>query len=215
LEADWLYQRAQVHLGLMGFTQALASFEALLKGYPDHAQAASAALGRAECLAALRRDEEAARAFEAIYQAKGAMFAAQALWGAAVQRQRQGRLPEAKALYSRLRAEYPASFEAQAAKERLEAPALAAVPTLAPPPKPKALQRRFSVQVGAYSKPAYAEKHARELRAKKYKVKVEKSRAGSGLFLVKLGSYRNREEAQGMATRYSRRERAACQIVEE
>jgi len=156
LEPDWLYWHGQCRLVLKGFERAKLDFERLIASYPKYARVAEARLGLAECDAALAGDDKALAdkalaGFELLYKELQSPYGAQALWGAASLRQRQGQVAEAKRLFQRIRTQYPASFESKAAQERLEQ--LAKAP--APAPTPVAVHAkaaRLYVQVGAFTK---------------------------------------------------------------
>jgi tetratricopeptide (TPR) repeat protein len=214
IQDEWLYWRAQCHLVLKGYRQAREDLRRLLTIHPKSPRAEAALAARAECDAACKDDADAEAAWTQLAQAKGA-FAAQALWGLAGLRQRQGRLPEAQALYRQLLDRYPASFEAQAAPAKLDALARTPAKPQAPPAKP-AGQRRWWVQVGAFSREAGASKLSARLRARHWKA-VSQSRSvdGQRLVFVKVGPYKSRGLGLKAAAALKAKEKLDPRLVEE
>lgn len=211
LQAEWLYWKAQCRFVQKGFQGARDDFQHLAAAWPKHPRAQAALLGQAECDTVLKAYDRAEPVFEALAK-PGSSFAAQALWGWAGLKLRQGDTAAARALYLRLKAEYPASFEASAVDEKLAAlPKAAAAPT----PAPKA-GARFAVQVGAFSHKASADKLASTLRKRRYPVLVQARRLDSRtLYLVKVGPYKLRAQAQRTAQRLASREKLPQRIIEE
>jgi TolA-binding protein len=216
LEPDWLFWRGQCRLLLKGYEQAKADFERLIAGYPKYPQLDAARLGLAECDAALRADERALAGFEALYKDPQNPFAAQALWGAASLRQRQGEAAESKRLFEQLRGLYPSSFEAKAAQGHLDE--LAKLPTPTPVPQQAAQGKagRFRVQVGAFSKRAGALRLQRTLKARRYPVQLQARRLGARtLYIVRVGPYKTRAAAEAAAQHLEKRERLPQRITED
>lgn len=210
IQAEWLYWRAQCRLVLKGWQRARDDLRQLAATWPKHPRAEEARLGQAECDAALGQDDSAAAGFTRL---SSGPFAAQALWGLASLRQRQGDVAEARRLFLRLRHDYPASFEAEGALARLDA--LAKLPQ--PTPAPAASKAKACwLQVGAFSRQVSADKLARQLRAKGYKVKVQLRKVdGRSLRLVKAGPYASRAKAEAAGKRLAAKERMIFRIVEE
>jgi cell division septation protein DedD len=172
-------------------------------------------LGLGECAAALKQDDVALKTFERIYRDPKSEFGAQALWGAATLRQRRAENAEAQRLFKRLRTQYPASFEATAARDRLEQ--LAKLPQVTPTPTPKARPKaaRYYVQVGAFSKKITAQKLQRTLKTRRYPVLLVPPSSRSHYFIVKTGPYKTKALAEGAAHKLSTREKLPQRIVEE
>lgn len=211
LEPEWLYWRAQSRLVLKGLQRARDDFQHLAAGWPQHPRAQAALLGQAECDAALKEYARAEPVFSQLAR-PGSPHAAQALWGWAGMKARQGDAEAARALYQRLKRDYPASFEAASVDERLAA--LPAPQAKAPTPTPA--KRQWSVQVGAFARPAAAEQLAQRLRKQGYAVQVQARRAdGRTLHLVKAGPYATRALAEQQAKRLASREKLPHRIVEE
>lgn len=216
MEGDWLFWRGQCRLALKGFERAKTDLERFAAAYPKHPKAPQAQLGLGECAAALKQDDVALKIFERIYQDPRSEFGAQALWGAATLRQRRAENAEAQRLFKRLRAQFPASFEATAAKDRLEQ--LAKLPEVkpTPTPKPAAKAGRFYVQVGAFSKKASAQKLQKTLKARRYPaLLMGRKQGGRTLYLVKTGPYKTRSAAEAAAHKLSTRDKLPQRIVEE
>ena len=218
IEGDWLFWRGQCRLALKGFERAKTDLERFAAAYPKHPKAPQAQLGLAECAAALKDDEGALKGFERIYQDPKSEFGAQALWGAATLRQRRQENAEAQRLFKRLKAQYPASFEATAAKERLEQLSKLPPPrpTATPAPKPWPRAGRFYVQVGAFSKRATAQKLQRALKARRYAALLVAPGARTRFYIVKVGPFRTRAAAEAGGRKLSSHEKLTQQrIVEE
>jgi tetratricopeptide (TPR) repeat protein len=217
LEPDWLFWRGQCRLVLKGFERAKADFERLGASYPHYPQAEEARLGLAECDAALKEDDKALLGYEGIYKDPQAVFGAQALWGAAVLRQRQGQVDEAKRLFLRLRLQYPASFEAKAVPARLQDLAKVPVPTPVPSPKPsvRALGR-FYVQVGAYAKMGSAVRLQKTLKRRRYPVLVQgRKQVVRTLYFVKVGPYRDLPAALAASHKLQKQDHLPTRVIQE
>jgi tetratricopeptide (TPR) repeat protein len=213
LQAEWLYWRAQCHLAQKGFRQAREDLRRLLTLHPDSPRAEAALAARADCDAHCHDDAAAEEAWARLVQGKGA-FAAQALWGLADLRQRQGRREEARRLFQRLADAYPASFEAQAAGGRLEA--LAKAPAGRPVAPPPPLRRHWWVQVGAYSRQAKAQQLVHALKARRWKAMARpRTVDGQPYYFVTVGPYANKAKAQAAAQRLHAREKLESFLVEE
>jgi tetratricopeptide (TPR) repeat protein len=194
LEADWLFWKAQCRFVLKGFQRARDDFEHLAAAWPRHPRALEAQLGAADCSAALK---DYARA-EAVYQklsAPGGPLAAQALWGWAGLKARQGDAEAARSLYLQLKRRYPDSFEAGAVEAKLKS--LAAVPRPTPAPAGSRQPASYWIQVGAYARKATALKQAQALRRRRWPaVVVPRHLDGRTLHLVKVGPYKGRADAE-------------------
>jgi tetratricopeptide (TPR) repeat protein len=212
LEPEWLYWRGQCRLVLKGFERAKSDFERLLAGYPKHARAPEARLGLAECDAALRADDKALAGFEQLYKDPQSPFGAQALWGAATLRQRQGQAVEAKRLFLRIRTQYPASFESKAAQDRLaELPAPTPVPVTAP-----ARASRLYVQVGVFTRRSAAVNLQKILKSHRYPVLLQTRKQGAlTRYYVRVGPYKNRPSAENIARKLETRDKLHYYITEE
>jgi tetratricopeptide (TPR) repeat protein len=215
LEPEWLYWRGQCRLVLKGFERAKADFERLLASYPTHVRLAAARLGLAECDAALHADDKALAGFELLYKDPQSPFGAQALWGAASLRLRQGQAAEAKRLFTRIRTQYPASFESKAAQDRLAE--LAKVPEATPvPATAPAKAGRFHVQVGAFSKRSGAVNLQKILKKRRYPVLLQARKLGARtLYIVKVGPYKDRAAAENIAHKLETRDKLPQRITEE
>lgn len=210
LQPEWLYWKAQCRFVLKGFQHARDDFQQLAAGWPKHPRAQAALLGQAECDSVLKAYDRAEPVFTALSK-PGAPFAAQALWAWAGMKVRQGDNAAARQLYTRLKAEYPASFEASSVDERL-----AALPTTAPVASPTPAASRYAVQVGAFSHKASADKLSARLRKHHYPAQVLAHRVdGRTLYLVKVGPYRRRDLAQKQAQRLESKEKLPQRIIEE
>jgi cell division septation protein DedD len=215
LEPEWIYWKAQCRLVLKGYARAKADFERLAAAYPAYARREAALLGLAEAQAALKEDDAAAANYLKLYQKDGGEFAAQALWGAATLRQRQGKDAEARQLFKRLQQSYPASFEAGSVPTRLQALAQS------PQPSPTAVRTaraggRYSVQVGAFAKKATADKLVRKLKLRRWPAKVQARPLGNRtLYLVKVGPYKARSAAEAAAKKLEARERLPQRVMED
>lgn len=216
LEPEWLYWRGQSRLVLKGFERAKADFERLVASYGKHTRGQAALLGLAECDAALKLDDKALAGFEGLYKDPANPLGAQALWGAAALRQRQGDLPKAKALLARLRSQYPASFEAGAAKDRLAE--IAKLPVEKPVAVTAAVKKggHILVQVGAFSKQASALKLQKKLKARRYPAKVHLHKHVSrSLYHVEVGPYKDRRSAEAAAKKLETQDHLQPRITEE
>jgi tetratricopeptide (TPR) repeat protein len=220
LEPDWLYWHGQCRLVLKGFERAKVDFERLIASYPKYGRITEARLGLAECDAALARDDKALgdkalAEFEAIYRELQSPYGAQALWGAAALCQRQERIAEAKRLFTRIRTQYPASFESNAAQDRLEQLAKAPAPT----PTPAAARLKpgsFYVQVGAFSKRGGALNLQKILKKRRYPVLLQVRKFGARtLYIVKVGPLKSRAVAESMAHKLETRDKLLYRINEE
>jgi tetratricopeptide (TPR) repeat protein len=218
MEPDWLYWRAQCRLVQKGFERAKADFERLIAVYPKDPRIPSAILGLADCDAALKLDDKALAGFAQLYQDPQNPFGAQALWGAAMLQERAQHSEEARRLLERLRQQYPASFEARAVPERLQALAQAPQPTPVPAIKHRpAAAKRAYVQVGAFSKRAGALRFEQQLKKRRYPVQVQVHKlANRTLYHVRVGPYPSLAKAQAAAKRLKTREHLPfVQITEE
>jgi hypothetical protein len=215
-QAQWLYWRGQSRLALKLWRPAEEDFRQLEALWPHDSNAEAARLGGADCEAGLGEDEAAAGAYDSL-AADGGPFAAQALWGLGTLRLSEGRLEEARGAYLRLRSSYPASFEAQAVPTELKSiAALARSPVPASTPAVGARRGRWSVQVGAYSKPRWADALARQLRRHRFRVKVQrKNFDGRVLYLVQVGPYTSRNRAAAAALVLQSREKLPFNLVAE
>lgn len=210
LEPEWLYLRAQSRLVQKGYQRARDDFQHLAAAYPGHARYQAALLGQADCDAALKDDERAWDHYQALLKGP---FAAQALWGQATLRQRQGKDDEARKLYAKLVERYPASFEARAAQDKLVA--LAHVKSK-PAAKPSPVLNRWWVQVGAFSRKPSADKLAAKLKKRRYPVKVQGRQVdGRSLYLVKAGPYTVKAKADAAARRLETQDKLPQRIVQE
>lgn len=210
LQPEWLYWKAQCRFVLKGFQRARDDFQQLAAGWPKHPRAQAALLGQAECDSVLKAYDRAEPVFKALAK-PGAPFAAQALWGWAGMKVRQGDTASARQLYTRLKSEYPASFEAGSVDERL-----AALPTTAPIASPTPVAQHYAVQVGAFSHKTSADKLAAHLRQRRYPAQVQVRRLdGRTLYLVKVGPYKLRSLAQKQALRLEAKEKLPQRIIEE
>jgi len=210
LEPEWLYLRAQCRLVLKGFQRARDDFQHLAAAYPKHARYQAALLGQADCDSALKDDERAWLHYQDLLKGP---FAAQALWGQATLRQRQGRNDEARKLYQQLVARYPASFEAHAAIDKVQA--LAKVRPK-PVPKPTAPLNRWWVQVGAFSRKASAAKLAATLKKRRYPIKlVVRKLDDRTLYLVKVGPYTVKSKVDSAARKLETQDKLPQRIVQE
>jgi TolA-binding protein len=219
-EDEWLYWRAQCRLLGKGYAGARVDLRSLLRNFPASPRAEAALAARAECDFVLKDFGQAEEAWQRLSGDAGP-FVAQALWGLALLRQRQGRMPEAQALFQRLIDRFPASFEARAAAAHLDALAAAAGKTvpIRPRPAPAAQLRapaRLWVQVGAYARRAAARQECARLAAHHWRAQVS-ARVGDGhrLYLVRLGPFRDNAQAQSTAKRLAQRERLDPRVVEE
>jgi outer membrane protein assembly factor BamD (BamD/ComL family) len=210
LEPEWLYLRAQCRLVLKGFQRARDDFQHLVAAYPTHRRAEASLLGQADCEAALKDDERAWQHYQALTKSP---FAAQALWGQAVMRQRQGRDDEARKLYKTLIQRYPASFEARAALDKVEALAKAKPrPVLKPTPT----VNRWWVQVGAFSRKDSALKLAAKLKKRRYPVKVLGRKLDDRtLYLVKVGPYTVKSKVDAAARKLEAQDKLPQRVVQE
>lgn len=208
---EWLYWHGQSRLVLKGFNGAREDFRRLLTLHPSSPRAEAGLAGRADCDAALKDDAAAEEAWTGLAKG-GGPFAAQAWWGLATLRQRQGRAAEAAACYRRILALYPASFEAGAAPGRLEA--LQRLPAAVPTPKPG--PSRWWVQVGAYSNRAMALRLAAVLKRHRWKAQVRRRLAdGTARQLVWVGPYAQKAQAEAAARLLVSREKLPQRLVEE
>jgi len=204
-QPEWLFWRGQCREGLKDWRAAGDDYRRLLALWPASPRKEAAELAAADCDAALGRDDRAVVGYLRVSGQKG-RYAAQALWGLAGVRQRQGRPAETKLLWGRIVAEYPASFEAVWAKERLEGG----------PPKEAAVGERWWVQVGAYSRSASAEDLAEALRRRGYSLDVRpREMEGRSLYLVRVGPYDGRAAAAKSAARLHEKEKLPANLVEE
>lgn len=212
-QPEWLYWRAQCRLVLKGYQRARDDFRHVAAAWPGHARAEACLLGEADCDAALKDDDRAVEIYQKLAKGQGP-FAAQALWGLAALRQRQGSVDEARRLFAQVQARFPASFESHAAGKRLDELAKAPAPTPTPLARPRL--GRFYVQVGAFSRRASAAKLAARLKSHRFLVKVQPRKLdGRPLYLVKAGPYASRAKAETEAHKLETREKLPQRIVEE
>lgn len=210
LDPEWLYLRAQCRLVLKGFQRARDDFQHLAAAYPKHRRAEAALLGQADCDMALKDDERAWEHYQALLKGP---FAAQALWGQATLRQRQGRDAEALRLYRSLIKRYPASFEARAATEKAEALAKAKPRATV---KPTPTVNRWWVQVGAFSRKESALKMAAKLKKRRYPAKVLGRKLDDRtLYLVKVGPFTVKAKADAAARKLETQDKLPQRIVQE
>jgi TolA-binding protein len=223
-EDEWLYWRAQCRILGKGYASAREDLRSLLRNFPASARAEAALAARAECDYVLRDYGQAEAAWQQLSQG-GGPFAARAVWGLALLRQRQGKSAEARALFQRLLDRYPASFEAHEAVAHLNAlgpPGLAGIPAPAPSalhPKP-ALNARAAgllwVQVGAYARRAAALQECARLRAHRWRAGVKaRDSDGHRLYLVRFGPFRSSAQAQALAKRLALKEGLDPRVVAE
>lgn len=211
---ELLYYRGQSRLVLKGVARARADLARLVKEWPKHALAASARLGVADCDAALGQDASALAVYMSVANTPGGEGAPLALWQAAALKARRQRPDEARELYQRLLREYPDSFEASAAKARLEALPAATQAT----PAPAALQAiRYSVQVGAFTKLSAAQAMVKSLKKLGFLARIEPSRRKDvyTLHLVRLGHYKTKSEANALGLKILKKARLRFMVVED
>ncbi len=209
---SWRFWRARCRAALGRYRAAWPDFLAVSKAWPGCAEADAALLGLADCRAALGQRAQAARDYARLAARRGAETA-QALWGLGEQDRLLGRRSAARAAYLRLREAYPESFEAAAAAKRLEGLGDVGLNAASRAPLPKA---RWVVQVGAYSRMRWAKGLADPLRRHGYRVRVWGRRiAGRLLYLVQVGPYPGRSEAQKAASRLHQREHLPFNIIPE
>lgn len=205
LEAQWLYLRAQSRILGKGYQRARDDLQSLVSNHAEHRLAPAAALALADCDAALRPDEAAAQAYEAIIEAKGPL-AAQALWGLGQLREKQKQLPEALQAYEGLLAAYPFSVDAESA--RLKVAALNGKRLKPTPVAVKAGPKAFYVRVGLYGRRSVPRDLAKNLRRNHYKVEVKPVEvAGRAMSLVRVGPYKKRAQAESDVRRLRRQDK--------
>ncbi len=129
--------------------------------------------------------------------------AAAAYWAARSQLE-LGNLPEACRLLERAEAEAGLEVEvANRARFYLQRCRAVATRDTAPEhPAPVASRASFSVQVAAVQHPVAADEVMRSLRARGYEPRV--IRDSDGLFKIRVGQFRNRDEAQRLAAELRR-----------
>jgi tetratricopeptide (TPR) repeat protein len=217
MEPEWLYWRGQCRLVLKGFERAKADFERLIAVYPKGPRLNAAILGLADCDAALKLDDKALAGFAQLYKDPEEPFGAQALWGAAMIQERAQHSDEARSLLERLQQQYPASFEARAAPDRLKALAKAPAPTPVITARHAPLPVRLFVQVGVFSKRAGAIRFEQPLKKRHYPVQIQVHQlANRTLYHVKVGPYASRAKAELAARHLKSKEHLPfVQITEE
>jgi TolA-binding protein len=130
-----------------------------------------------------------------------------ALYGAGLCLEKLNRKDEAGQAFSRLAKEFPSSFEAGVAAGKLKS-AVAAVP-------PRAAEGGFTVQVGAFSQKANADKLVAFLKGKGITDPrvVNEERGGRTLFIVYLGEFPTKEAAREKSKELSARLGLSCSVV--
>jgi TolA-binding protein len=183
------------------FAQCLA-LSATAAGSEDASSLEEARLGLADEAAAEGDTEGALAGYGLLWQAQPpSSLAAQALWQAAQLRQARAETATAQELYARLVKDYPESFEAGRAAERL-----AALEPLAPaaPAKPGS---RFTVQVGSFSQKLAAAQLYNLLKDHGYPVrKGIKTVNGHRFIDVSVGEFKGREAAVEYAKNLGKKE---------
>jgi tetratricopeptide (TPR) repeat protein len=198
--AEARFWRGQARLMSRDFKGSLEDFNALVKTAGASDLKPLAALGQADCLAALSDTPAAIQAYASLCAGEGPVRA-QALWQAASLEERLGRKEEAHQKLVLLADGYPESFEGQRALARLKAE---------PPPlavKEGAKREGFCVQVGSYASGAWADKLVKALKKKKYPVSKNVVRTGGHLFHeVRVGRWNTRAEALAAGKKIARKE---------
>jgi|GEM_PF-7092866 cell division septation protein DedD len=202
--------RGQCRLLLKKLPAASADFAACLalspsaSGPEDAASLEQARLGLADAAAAEGDSEAALASYSALWLAKPpSSLAAQALWQAAQLRQARAETATAQGLYALLVKEYPDSFEAGRAAERLPKPAAPAA-AMAPPAKAGG---RFTVQVGSFSQKLAAAQLYNLLKGHGYPVrKGFKTVNGHRFIDVSVGVFKSREAAAEYAKNLGKKE---------
>ncbi len=211
--AEVLYWRAQARMTLKGLSRAQDDFEAFLKEFPDHPLADSAQLSVADCDALLKNYDAALKGYQTLYDAPDSSVTPQALWQAASLLVSQGHNDKARILYQRLIDSYPESFEAPRAIDRLTAlPASQLKPSVvtALPQKPN-----FTVQVGAFSRRVSAELLYKNLKKRRYAVRMDRRVLGDDLFhVVQVGRYKHKAQAEKILNQLARRDKLRGRVVE-
>jgi tetratricopeptide (TPR) repeat protein len=211
MQDEWLYWRAQCRLVLKGYRQAREDLRRLLTVHPDSPRAEAALAARADCDSHLKDDAAAEAAWTRLAGSQGA-YAAQALWGLAELRQRQGRRDDALRYFRRLVKAYPASFEAQAAPARMAALAKAPVAKAVT----RAVKRRWWVQVGAFSRQAAAVRMVKGLKAHRWAARsTVRVVDGQRLYFVTVGPYGAKAKALAAGRSLHAKEKLDQHLVEE
>jgi cell division septation protein DedD len=170
---------------------------------PEDAQSLEQArLGLAEAAAAQGDTEGALAGYSLLWQAQPpSSLAAQALWQAAQLRLARGETATAQLLYALLAKDYPESFEAGKALEKLPA---APAPVVAVADKAGGY---FSVQVGSFSRKAAADRLYGRLKDHGYPVRTgDKIVNGHRFIDVCVGVFKSREAAAEYAKHLGKKE---------
>jgi len=174
-------------------------------GDEDSLSLEQARIGLADEAAAEGDTEGALAGYGMLWQAQPPSFlAAQALWQAAQLRQARAESATAQALYAKLVKDYPESFEAGRAAEKLATPEPA---TLASPAAPGKAGSRFTVQVGSFSQKEAAAQLYGLLKDHGYPVrKGIKTVHGHRFIDVSVGEFKSREAAMEYAKNLGKKE---------
>jgi cell division septation protein DedD len=210
--AEARFWRGQALLMAREFRSSSEDFTVFLQAPEPASFKPLARLGKADCLAALGNTGAAESAYRDL-QAADCPVAAQAMWQQSALEEKLGRGREAHELRVILAGRYPASFEGQKALAGLKSEPppppvkeAASSPRAAETPQEEKLMA-WVIQVGSYTRGAWADKLVKLLRKKKYPVTKRVVRLGKQSFHeVRLGPYRSRSEALSVAKKMSRLE---------